>query len=245
MTLELAIANNHALYLSVFRAHGLASRLEEHYWSTDAVPPRYYANLVTRTRGAVAREAQLTRLSELVVRPNAQGVGCKDSFDELPGDALENLGMRPLFRACWYEWAANDGIMPPETRLTAQRVDSPEALHSWEEDWRRTSAASEARIFPETVLADVDLELFAMALEGRWAGGFALNRSDGAIGLSNVFRLESSKVDAGVFVRECAREARRLHADHAIVGYGPESELGDLMRLGFVSLGPLRVWVAS
>src|SRR5262249_15938927 len=30
MTPELAIANNHSWYSSIFRAHGLASRLEEH-----------------------------------------------------------------------------------------------------------------------------------------------------------------------------------------------------------------------
>ena len=245
MTPELAVANNHALYSSVFRAHGLASQLEEHYWSTDAEPPPYYSHLVTRTRGAAAREAQLRRLSELASRAGARGVGCKDSFDELPSVALEKLGLRPLFRAWWYGWLA-DGIAPlPETGLEALRVDTPEALSSWEEYWRHSSPAGEARVFPETVLADASLELFAMALEGRWAGGFALNRSDGAIGLSNVFHLESSKIDAGVFMRECAREARRLHAGHALVGHGPEAELVSLMRLGFVALGPLRVWVVS
>jgi hypothetical protein len=61
MTPELAIAHNHAWYLSIFRAHGLASRLDEHYWSTDEEPPPYYSHLVTRTRGVVAREAQLRR----------------------------------------------------------------------------------------------------------------------------------------------------------------------------------------
>lgn len=244
VTPELAIANNHALYFSVSRAHGLVSRLEEHYWSTDAVPPPYYSHLVTRTRGAVAREAQVRRLSELVARAGSRGVGCNDSFDELPGDALETLGLRPLFRAWWYGWAADGVATAPETRLEARRVDSPEALSSWETYWRRSSPASEARVFPETVLADADLELFAMALKGRWAGGFALSRSDGAVGLSNVFHLESSKVDAGAFVRDCAREARRLHGGHAMVGYGPEDELGELMRLGFVALGPLRVSVA-
>jgi hypothetical protein len=93
MTPELAIANNHAWYLSIFRAHGLASRLDEHYWSTDEEPPPYYSHLVTRTRGVVAREAQLRRLSELAARACGRGWGCKDSFDELPSVALQKLGL--------------------------------------------------------------------------------------------------------------------------------------------------------
>ena len=245
MTPELAIANNHAWYLSIFRAHGLASRLDEHYWSTDEEPPPYYSHLVTRTRGVVAREAQLRRLSELAARACGRGWGCKDSFDELPSVALQKLGLRPLFRAWWYGWAA-DGVAPgPETRLEAQRVEAPEALSLWEEYWRRSSPASEARVFPEAVLADANVELFAMALEGRIAGGFALNQSEGAIGLSNIFQLEGSEIDAGAFVRECSRVARRFHAGQPVVGYGPESELASLASLGFVALGPLRVWVVS
>jgi hypothetical protein len=243
--LELAIANNLAWYSSIFRAHGLPSRIEEHYWSTDAEPPPYYSELVTRSRGAVARAAQLRRLSELAARRGSRGWSCKDSFDELPGAALESLGLRALFRAWWFGWAAGGVAPEPETYLVAQRVESPEHLFLWEENWRRSSPAGEARVFPETVLSDGSVELFAMTLEGRTAGGFALNRSDSAIGLSNVFRLEDSETDTGAFVRACARQARLLHSDRAVVGYGPEAELRSLSTLGFVALGPLVVWVVS
>jgi len=233
VTPELAIANNHAWYASMFRAHGLANRLEEHYWSTDAQPPPYYSNLVTRTRGAAAREAQLRRLAALAAPDRTWG--CKDSFDELPGDELGNLGLRPLFRAVWYGWAAGAGA--PESG--ARRVDTPEALAAWEAHWRRSSPAGAARVFPDPLLVDADVELFAMGHEG----GFALNRSAGAIGLSNVFHRDD--VDAGAFVCACARVARHLHPDLPVVGYGPERELASLAPLGFVALGPLSVWVAG
>jgi hypothetical protein len=244
MTPELAIANNHAWYLSIFNAHGRASRLEEHYWSTDAEPPPYYSRLVTRTRGGVAREAQLRRLSELNMRAAGRGWGCKDSFDELPSAALEKLGLRPLFRAHWYGWAAGGASPEPETRLKACRIEAPEALSSWEAHWRSSSPAGDTPVFPATVLADSSLALFTMTLEGRAAGGFALNRSEGAIGLSNVFQLEGLELDSRIFVRECARMARWLHPDRAVVGYGSESVLESLASLGFGSLGPLCVWVA-
>src|SRR4029453_1081428 len=162
--------------------------------------------------GVAAREAQLRRLTELAARACGRGWGCKDSFAGLPRLAMQKLGLRPLFRAWWYGWAADGVASEPETRLEAQRVEAPEALSLWEEYWRRSSPASEARVFPEAVLADVNVELFAMALEGRIAGGFALNQSEGAIGLSNIFQLEGSEIDAGAFVRECSRVARRFHA---------------------------------
>jgi len=187
MTPELASLNHHAWYASIFRAHGILLRANEHYWTTDAEPPPYYSHLVTRTRGAAAREAQLRRLSELAARAGGRSWGFKDSFDELPSVELESLGLRPLFQASWYGWAADGPRPKPETSLVAQRVASAEAL---------------------------------------------------------VFQLEGSGIDAGVFVRECARYSRALHAGRALVGYGSEVVLRSLMSLGFAALGPLRVWVS-
>lgn len=244
MIAELAIANNQAWYLSLFRAHGIANSVGEHYWSTDAQPPPYHSHLITRTRGATAREAQLRRLSELATNREGRGWGFKDSFDELPAAALENLGLRLLFRATWYGWAADRVVQGQQSLPSAQRVTSAEELMRWEEDWRQSSPVGGPRVFPEALLMDASLDFYVTVLDGRRVGGFALNGSAGAIGLSNVFQLEGSSVDPGVFVRDCARQARALHPRAAIVGYGPEAELMNLRTLGFVPLGPLAVWTS-
>ena len=76
------------------------------------------------------------------------------------------------------------------------------------------------------------------------AGGFMLNQSEAAVGLSNVFQVEDSTVEAGVFLRECARHARHLHPHRTVVGYGPRSQVDSVASLGFVSLGPLAVWTS-
>jgi len=68
--------------------------------------------------------------------------------------------------------------------------------------------------------------------------------SEAAVGLSNVFQVEGFEIDAGTFLRECARQARCLHADRALVGYGPRSEVDALASLGIVPIGPLTVWVS-
>lgn len=244
MTPELAIGNNVALCDAIFRAYGIAAKRDEHYWSTDAQPPPYYSRLVTRTRGSLARKAQLSRLEELAPRAQGQGWGCKDSFDELPEQAMGELGLRVLFRAWWYGWAESTVVSGSETDLVARAVESPEALVAWEDAWRQTSPVSTPRVFPNAILEDPGLELFAVSLQGRVAGGFILNQSDAAVGLSNVFRVEDSTVEAGVFLRECARHARRLHTRGSVVGYGPQSQVDGLASLGFVTLGPLAVWTS-
>ncbi len=244
MTPELAISNNVALYGSIFDAHGLATKVGEHYWSTDAEPPPYYSQLVTRTRGSLARQAQLNRLGELAVCARGRRWGFKDSFDELPVDRLEGLGLRVLFRAWWYGCAAGVVTCELKTDLVAERVPSTEALFSWEDAWRRSSPAGAIRVFPDKLLQDPSLELFSLSLRGHIAGGFILNRSDAAVGLSNVFQVEGSELEAEVFLRECAQHARRLHEGRAVVGYGPRSEVDSLASLGFVPLGPLAVWAS-
>ena len=244
MTPELAITNNASLYCSIFRAHGLPSRMDEHYWSTDAEPPPYYSRMVTRTRGPRAREAQLSRLEELAVHVRGRQWGFKDSFDELPEDALAGLGLRVLFRAWWYGSRGDCVTSELETDLVVQRVTSAEALLSWEDGWRQASPVGPTRVFPDSALEDSSLELFTMSLAERVAGGFILNRSDAAVGLSNVFRLDNAQIQTGTFLRECARQARCLHADRAVVGYGPLSDVDALVSLGFIPLGPLAVWAS-
>jgi hypothetical protein len=242
---ELAIDNNVALYGAIFRAHGIAAERDDHCWSTDAQPPPYYSRLVTRSRGSLARQAQLRRLEEVATRAQGQGWGCKDSFDELPEQAMGDLGLRVLLRAWWYGWAEGTVVSGSETDLVARAVESPEALLAWEDAWRQSSPASTPRVFPNEVLEDTGLELFTVSLQGRMAGGFILNQSDAAVGLSNVFRMEDSTVEAGVFLRECARHAGRLHPRRAVVGYGPRSQVDSLARLGFATLGPLAVWTTG
>jgi hypothetical protein len=249
LSAQLAVENNHQWYLAILGAHGVPSRLDEHYWSAEAPAPLYYSQLVTRTFGEVAERAQLSRIAELARLFRGRGWGIKDSHDRLGDGVLQDLGLRRLFRACWYGWAAPTAPAAPARESSAEAglellpVRSAAELFDWETHWRVTSPAGEARIFPAQVLAETSLQLFSARREGRVVGGFALNLSQAAVGLSNVFHAESEP--AAAFVRDCARCARSLHPQRAVVGYGPESELSSLAPLGFVALGPLSVWVSA
>jgi hypothetical protein len=246
---ELAVENNHCWYLAVLGAHGVPSRLEVDYWSADADAPLYYSQLVTRTRGAKAEAAQLRRIADLARRFAGRGWGIKDSYDAFAEGVLQQVGLRRLFRAAWYGWAAGERARAPgslgasESGLELVPVQGGAALYGWEERWRGSSPAGAARIFPEALLAEPSVQLFTARQQQRDLGGFALNQSPGAIGLSNVFH--DPELDPGVFVRDAARLARRLYPERAVVGYGPDTELESLAPLGFVGLGPLSVWVAQ
>jgi hypothetical protein len=74
-------------------------------------------------------------------------------------------------------------------------------------------------------------------------GGFAMNLSDDAVGLSNVFLTDGSA--RAPFVRECARHLCALYPDRSLVGYGGRSELEGVAALEGQPLGPLRVWLAG
>jgi hypothetical protein len=245
MSPDLAIANNVALYGSIFRAHGLESRLGEHYWSTDDDPPPYYSRLVTTSRGSAARHAQLSRLRELAASARGQSWGCKDSFDELPESVLGDLGLRVLFRASWYRWNSSGLAPKPGADLTVQRVTTAGALLSWEDAWRQSSPAGHVRVFPDRTLEDANLELMAVSLEGCMTGGFILNHSDTAVGFSNFFEVPGSQIPRATFLGECLLTASRLHPDRALVGFEGPDDLDILVRLGAVPLGSLAVWASG
>jgi hypothetical protein len=230
--LEHAISNNIAWYEAVTGAHGIRGEIAEHYWSSAGVVPPYYSNLVTRT--VAGTRVQLERIRELAAAPPKPDWSLKDSFARLD---LEELGLRVLFDAQWYGLDAGE-TDAPETDVRFTPVLSADELARWEAAWQRSSPAPGLRIFPSALLADPDIVFLAAVRGTTHVGGAATNLSDGAVGLSNFYALGES----AAILRDCARHVRGLHRDRAVVGYGPESELEDLARLGFRDLGPLRVW---
>ena len=70
--------------------------------------------------------------------------------------------------------------------------------------------------------------------------GAVLNRAAGAVGLTNLF---STTGDLDGALRAAVATANELFPNVAIVGYESGADLDVACRHGFVTLGPLRVWV--
>jgi len=238
MRVDAAISNNIALYRSIFRAHGIASDVAEHYWSSDGVAPPYYSNLVTRTAD-VGTDAQLERIRQRAGSPPAKEWGLKDSYARLD---LAPIGLRVLFEARWY---GLDPRAPLEVALESGsrfvEVSDEAALTVWEMEWQRSSPTGGRRVFPKTVLADSDMRFHSALGADGFAGGFITNRSGDDVGVSNVFSLDAAAYPA--ILRDAMRHTRRQFPDRAILGYGRAEELRLLDPLGFRELGPLRVWL--
>lgn len=231
MLLDLAIENNVALHESVLGAHGIAGERSAGSWSTAEPVPPYYANLVTRSPGMPPElRARIALLTGRLAPPWS----LKDSFACLDP---ESSGWRVLFAAQWYGCAPGElrDLDFAETGARFERVEHAVALARWEADWQQASPAPGQRVFRDAVLDDPRVEVLA----ARGLGGAVLNHSNGAVGISNVFAVDT-RIPRPAVHRDVARWAAQRAPGRAIVGYGGHE---DLLPIGFHALGPLRVWM--
>ena len=95
-------------------------------------------------------------------------------------------------------------------------------------------------VMPDEVLAQPDLRLFLAADGDEVLGGFALNRSAQAVGVSNLF---ATGVDPALVWDDVAGLASRAFPGLPIVGYEAGDDLVQAQQAGFTPLGPLRIWI--
>lgn len=227
-----AARNNAAWCEAVCSAHGAPGELHDSHWLTRAPAPPLHPNLVT-LESAPARV--LAAVGELArARPSASWA-VKDSFAALP---LERDGFRPLLDA---EWIVRAARPPPLHRRSRwRRLRSEPALAAWEAAWGESAGRS--RIFSTALLHHDEIAILA-ALDdaGAITAGVVANRTGHLVGLTNVFVRggESESLRA-----ECIDAASDAFPGLPLVGYESGPALAEAHRLGFSSLGALRVWVA-
>lgn len=226
----LAAWNNAAWCDAVSRAHGAACRFEPGFWINGGDAPPFYPNLVTTDPDAT--DQQLTAIELLAEQPG-RGIGIKDSFSRLD---LSDIGLEPIFDADWL-W------LPPTAALAAgvadfgvTVVEAADELALWERAWGGMENGD--RVFPPSLLDDERISFFAVTREGRIVAGAALNLSNGAIGISNVF-LGGDEAALAALVEVARRRAPGL----PVVGYESGDDRTPFHALGFESIGTLRVWI--
>lgn len=224
----LAAWNNAQWCDAVSRAHGAVCRFEAGFWINGGDAPPFYPNLVTTDPDATA--AQLTAIELLAEQPG-RGIGIKDSFFTLD---LSEFGLEPIFEAEWL-------FLPPVATLPASEIDvepvaGADELALWETAWG--GADGSARVFPPALLADERIRFLAARREGRIVAGAAVNHSDGAIGISNVFHGGDGEALASL-----VEAARRGAPELPVVGYESGEDRAHFNALGFAGIGKLRVWI--
>ncbi len=235
MNLELcaAAARNNAIWCDAMaRLHGGAGAFAAAAWINRGPAPRFYPNLVTLIGPHEVRHHRAA-LDQLMESPPATGWAVKDSFAALDLDAL---GFDLLFEARWIHRPA--GAFGA-AGVSVQRVTDAAMLAAWELAWGTDDMT--ARLFPSALLDSPDHTVIAAIKDGAIVGGCIASRSDGVVGISNLF----APADEDAAVRAaCLAAAARIMPGAPLVGYEHGGSLARMKELGFRALGALRVWQA-
>ena len=235
MSLELcaAAARNNATWCDAMaRLHGAAGAFAAAAWINRRPAPRFHPNLVT-LNGPHETRAHRAALDLLMRSPPAPSWAVKDSFAALD---LGPMGFDPLFEARWIHRAAGAfGV------AGAERVTSAAMLAAWEQAWRAGEADAEERLFPPALLNEPDHTVIAAMQDGAIVGGCVATRSDGVLGISNLF---APAQDDGAVRMACLDAAACFMPAAPLVGYEHGDSLARMTELGFRATGALRVWQA-
>ena len=219
-------ARNNAEWCDAFcRTHGIAGRFDDDAWWSAVRTPPFYPDAVTLMPGADAGRI-LARID------GGPGCSIKDSFSDLD---LSGEGFDVLFRA---EWLCLEHARRALPRWSV--IDSAEKLPDWESAW---GEPPEPRgFFRPPLLREESIAILAGYNGDRVVAGAVANRSDAAIGLSNVFALSG---DLGSAYVGAASVAQARWGALPVFGYEFGEPLDAARRAGFTSVGELTVWAAA
>ncbi|MQM25917.1 hypothetical protein GFD30_10105 [Glycomyces sp. NEAU-7082] len=209
------------------RAHAMAGEFEADAWASPVRTPVFYPDAVTLAPDADA--------AKLLARIDVgAGASVKDSFADLD---LRPHGFRVLFEAQWIHRPAGAPAAPTGSAWAV--ADDPDALRAWALAW--DGGDGNADLFRPELLADPDVFVVSgLSADGRVAAGAVLNRSEGVVGVSNVFAAQGGPDAAWPVVLEAVH---RLFPGVPAVGYEHGEDLAAAVRHGFEPVGPLRVWL--
>ena len=229
-------ANNVQWYQAIFASHGLNGAIADGMWTSHDRPPPYYSNAVTLASSPVA--AQTATIRDLGGTLGSHW-SVKDGFSVLE---LSSLAFQPLFEANWIWCDAANAPLPVGSDIVWRRVTTVAELERWEGAWRENGSPATSRVFVPDLLADPAVALFSGERQGAIVAGCAANLSVEAVGFSNLFIAGG---DDDRTTAEAVSEVARFGAGVPIVGYERGERLARVGRLGFRTVGKLRVWVTG
>jgi hypothetical protein len=231
------VANSLGWYEAVLRPHGVSGEITMGVWTCRQRVPPYYSNAITVDASDARVQAEVLRdLAMDLARP----FSVKDSFAALE---LAPLGLRPLFDAEWMWRDPSSGAPEHGPRnLEWRRVTSDEELDRWEAAWRTNGSPANSRVFLPDLLTSGDVLLLAGHQGDRIVAGCAANHTPGVVGFSNFFAEDAERESV---MASALGAVMRLAPGLPVVGYDRGDDLAIARRLGFHTVGALRVWLAD
>ncbi len=162
---------------------------------------------------------------------SSTGCSVKDSFASVD---LSPEGFRLLFDA---EWIYREPTEHPAGVAAGwSLVRTPDQLRTW------AAAHGGGEVFRPALVKDPAVAIVVAYDDEGVAAGAIGNRSDSVVGVSNLFTLtaDEDQAWAGAITAISAR-----FPGMPLVGYEGDAGLPAAHRAGFVSVGPLRVWLKT
>ncbi|MFL5676605.1 MAG: hypothetical protein ACJ77X_03090, partial [Chloroflexota bacterium] len=163
----------------------------------------------------------------------------KDSFATLD---LAPLGFEALFDAEWIWRDATPAAGTDAEGAVWRNVATATVLEEWERAWRDNGSPSDRPVFLPELLSDPTIALFGAYRGESLVGGCAANVSSEAVGFSNFFAADGDTEPLGA---GALAAVSTFGVGLPVVGYERGQELERARRMGFRSVGPLRVWLCD
>ena len=160
---------------------------------------------------------------------SSPGCSIKDSFASVD---LSDDGFRVLFEAEWIHRQPTRGRTKP--LLSWSVVRTGDELLAW------AAAHGGGETFRPALLDDPAVAILAARDDDDLVAGVIGNRSESVVGLSNLFIRET---DPGQIWAEASDAVGAQFPGLPLVGYEDGASLELAHHTGFVSVGPLRVWI--
>ncbi len=218
-----AISNNAAWCDAIASSHNVPTSWNESYWMSKHPMPRFYPNIIT-LKSDTAIDNQID-----IIKPQLpSGWGIKDSFAELD---LHSNGFSPAFDAHWYCRVPTNGIIDNFKRQHhVHTVKTQLELNRWASAW-----GDGTDIFNAALLEKQCVELLYIEHHNNIVAGLAINLSGHSVGISNAFGSPNELLSSVASVIE-------KNPDKGLVGYGDQTEMALLSKIGFRNIGDMRVW---
>jgi len=233
---ERAAYNNAAWCDTVCSTHFGPGEFARDHWLSRHGVPEYYPDLVTLT-GVEDVSRQTGTLAALMRDAPGRSLSVKDSFDCLN---LGALGFAPLFDA---EWLLASELGPHGSEEAADvewvSINDDADLARWEQAWRPSAGSGKPRLFRPDLLSKPGINFVYGLIKDAPVGGGVLATAGGVTGLSNMF---TSGIATEVVLQGLARMAWARHPALPLVGYESGADLEAARRVGFGTVGRLRVW---
>ena len=231
------VSNSLGWYEAVLRPHGVSGAITGGVWTCRQQVPPYYSNAITIDLSDAALQTEVLReLAGDLRRP----FSVKDGFAILE---LAPLGLRTLFDAEWM-WRDPSTSAPDHGRrdLKWRRVTNNEELNHWEAAWRTNGSPADTRVFLPDLLGSAGVVLLAGHQGDRIVAGCAANHTPGVVGFSNFFAEDAEREP---IMASALGAVMLLAPGLPVVGYDRGDDLAQAKRLGFHTVGELRVWLTE